>query len=64
MEDRNKDEYRLKTAAVIYQSFNLFSLLTALENDKYPLQIKKIPKKKAEVIAKENCHYPQPYDSR
>lgn len=54
LEDRNKDEYRMKTAAVIYQSFNLFPLLTALENVIYPLQIKKIPKKKAEVIAKEN----------
>lgn len=33
---RNLDEYRLYHAAVIYQKFNLFSHLTAVENVAYP----------------------------
>ena len=54
LEERNKDEYRLQMASVIYQAFNLFPLLTALENVMYPMQVKKTPKKKAEEAAKEN----------
>ena len=38
---RNLDEYRLYHAAVIYQKFNLFSHLTAVENVAYPLLLRK-----------------------
>jgi putative ABC transport system ATP-binding protein len=44
--------YRLKTAAVIYQSYNLFPLLTALENVLLPLQLQKVDKLKAKNAAK------------
>lgn len=49
----NRDEYRLNHVSVIYQNFNLFEHLTALENAAYPLYIRKLPKKKAEELAKE-----------
>ena len=49
----NRDEYRLNHVSVIYQNFNLFQHLTALENAAYPLYIRKLPKKKAEELAKE-----------
>ena len=39
---RNLDEYRLYHAAVIYQKFNLFSHLTAVENMAYPLLLRKL----------------------
>src|SRR5690606_25218871 len=35
--DRNR--YRRDTASVIYQSYNLFPLLTALENVMYPMEL-------------------------
>ena len=41
------DEYRRDHAAVIYQSYNLFPLLTAEENVMYPLKLKKTPDAKA-----------------
>jgi ABC-type lipoprotein export system ATPase subunit len=46
-------EYRLKRAAVIYQSYNLFPLLTIIENVMLPLQIQKIGKLKAREEAME-----------
>ena len=46
------DLYRRDHAAVIYQSYNLFPLLTAEENVLYPLKLKNV--KKAE--AKERAH--------
>ena len=49
--DMDCDEYRRDHAAVIYQSYNLFPLLTAEENVLYPLKLKKIPG----VQAKEIC---------
>ena len=36
----DRDAYRRDTAAVIYQSLNLFPLLTALENVMYPLKLR------------------------
>lgn len=42
----NRDEYRLNTASVVYQAFHLFPLLTALENVMFPMEFKKIPKRK------------------
>ena len=41
------DAYRRDHAAVIYQSYNLFPLLTAEENVLYPMKLKKIPRKEA-----------------
>ena len=35
--DMDLDEYRRRKAAVIYQDFALFPLLTALENIEYPM---------------------------
>ena len=46
------DEYRLDSAAVIYQGYNLFPLLTAEENVLYPLKLKKLPKADAKERAK------------
>lgn len=49
----NRDDLRRDDVAVIYQSFNLFPLLTVLENVMYPLSLHKTPKKEARQIAKE-----------
>lgn len=48
----DRDEYRRCTASVIYQSFHLFPLLTALENVMYPMRLRGMPKAEAEVSAK------------
>ena len=45
--DMDCDEYRRDHAAVIYQSYNLFPLLTAEENVMYPLKLKKVDKAQA-----------------
>lgn len=49
--DRNK--YRREDVAVIYQAYNLFPLLTALENVMYPLELKGMKTKEARVRAAE-----------
>ena len=46
------DTYRLDCAAVIYQGYNLFPLLTAEENVQYPLKVKKIAPQEAKERAK------------
>lgn len=43
--------YRRNTASVIFQSFNLFPLMTVKENCMYPLLLQKRPKKEAEHTA-------------
>lgn len=48
--DRNR--YRRDTASVIYQSFNLFPLLTALENVMYPMELQGKKRREASSIAK------------
>lgn len=53
MSTLNRDRYRRETASVVYQSFNLFPLLTALENVAYPLELHGIPIKEAREKAKE-----------
>ena len=53
MQKMNKDEFRRKNASVIYQAYNLFPLLNALENVMYPMQANKVPKKEALQKAKE-----------
>ena len=50
--DMNCDIYRRDDAAVIYQSYNLFPLLTAEENVTYPLHLKKVNKTEAKEIAR------------
>ena len=50
--DMDCDEYRRDHAAVIYQSYNLFPLLTAEENVMYPLKLKKVD----QAQAKERAH--------
>lgn len=47
----DRDTYRRDTASVIYQSFNLFPLLTALENVMFPLQLQGKPMAEAKAEA-------------
>jgi len=47
----NLDEYRRKSAAVVYQDFCLFPLLTALENILYPMELCRVEKSKAKEDA-------------
>ena len=49
----DRDRYRRESASVIYQNFNLFQHLTVLENAAYPLYMRNMPKKDAEMEAKE-----------
>ena len=49
----DRDKYRLRHISVIYQSLNLFPLLTAIENVMFPLEYKKTPKAEARRIAVE-----------
>ena len=48
----DRDKYRRETTCVIYQSFNLFPLLTALENVMWPMELQGKPKAVAEGAAK------------
>ena len=52
----DRDCYRRETASVVYQSFNLFPLLTALENVMYPLELLGVKKLDAEASAKRLIH--------
>lgn len=45
------DLFRRDKVTVIYQSYNLFPLLTVLENVMYPLRLNKVSKKEATEIA-------------
>lgn len=47
----NLDLYRRDEIAVIYQSYNLFPLMTVMENVMFPLSLKKVPKCEARSIA-------------
>ena len=47
----DRDKYRLDHISVIYQSLNLFPLLTAIENVIFPLEYKSFPKQEAKEIA-------------
>lgn len=53
MENINRDEYRANTASVVYQSFHLFPLLTAIENVMFPMNLKGISRIAAKARAKE-----------
>ena len=52
----DRDCYRRETASVVYQSFNLFPLLTALENVMYPVELLGVKKLEAEATAKRLIH--------
>ena len=47
----DRDQYRMNQASVVYQAFHLFPLLTALENVMFPMELKKIGRKKAKKEA-------------
>ena len=49
----DRDSYRREQAAVVYQSFHLFPLLTAWENVIYPMQLKGVPQNEAKKRAKQ-----------
>lgn len=46
--DMDRDRYRFEHVSVIYQNYNLFEHLTALENAAYPLYLRGVPKIEAE----------------
>lgn len=50
------DRLRRESISVIYQNYNLFPLLTVLENVMYPLLLNKTPKKEAEQRARETLN--------
>jgi ABC-type lipoprotein export system ATPase subunit len=52
MRTLDRDEYRKDQASVVYQSFHLFPLLTALENVMFPIELKGVKKAKASEQAK------------
>ena len=49
----DRDNYRLEHVSVIYQNFNLFFHLTVLENTAYPLYVRKMAKREADILARE-----------
>ncbi len=49
----DRDAYRREHVSVIYQNFNLFAHLTALENAAYPLYMRKMPRGEANDIARD-----------
>lgn len=53
LKEMDRDAYRLNQASVVYQSFHLFPLLTALENVMLPLEFKGMKKKDARNAARE-----------
>lgn len=50
------DHYRLRHAAVIYQSFRLFPLLTVSENITYPMEMRGVRGDAARALAAELVH--------
>jgi putative ABC transport system ATP-binding protein len=52
MSTLDRDKYRRETVSVVYQSFNLFPLLTALENVIFPMELRGVSKKEAMENAK------------
>lgn len=47
----DRDQYRMNQASVVYQAFHLFPLLTALENVMFPMELKRVNRKKAKKEA-------------
>lgn len=50
----DSDLYRRNCVSMIYQDYNLVSILTVLENVMYPLQLQKVPRAEAKQIAEMN----------
>lgn len=53
IKDLNLDQYRREYVSMIFQSFQLFPLLTALENVSYPMEMIGMKKEDAKARAKE-----------
>jgi putative ABC transport system ATP-binding protein len=53
LSEMDLDKYRRERISMIFQAFQLFPLLTALENVSYPLELSGVPKKDAHKRAKE-----------
>jgi len=53
LKEMDLDEYRRDNVSMIFQAFQLFPLLTALENVSFPMEYKGIPKEKAREKGKE-----------
>lgn len=53
MAELDRDVYRKEKASVVYQSFNLFPLLTAQENVMFPMELKGMKKQEAAKHAAE-----------
>ena len=51
LKELNLDKYRREQVAMVFQAFQLFPLLTALENVCYPMELNGIPKKEAKERA-------------
>lgn len=48
----DRDRYRRESVSVVYQAFNLFQPLTALENVQYPMQLRHLPRAETKETAK------------
>ena len=51
LKEMDRDKYRRENISVIYQSFHLFPLLTALENVMYPMELSGVGSKEAKQKA-------------
>ncbi len=63
----NRNKMRRDALSVIYQNYNLFPLLTVQENIRYPMELKKMPHKEIQRIAREardRVGLPETYDKR
>lgn len=63
----NRNRMRRDGVSAIYQSYNLFPLLTVQENIRYPLELKKISTNEAAALTKEvraRVDLPEAYDKR
>ena len=63
----NRNRLRRDAVSVIYQNYNLFPLLTVQENIRYPLDLKRMSKKKATELAtkvRERVELSANYDNR
>ncbi len=63
----DRSQMRRDAVSVIYQNYNLFPLLTVQENIQYPLNLKKVPRKKSIALAQEvrkRVELPASYDKR
>ena len=53
LKDLDLDEYRRDSVSMIFQAFQLFPLLTALENVSFPMEYKGVPKEQVRKMGKE-----------